>query len=78
MRVQYRCIKARMEFEPEYREYCSLGLQNCTGCQVAELRRITVTTEQMIEDDIHAEVYYDYTTGRTEKRGTGWTSNGLW
>ena len=63
MRVQYRCINARMEFEPEYREYCSLGLQNCTGCQVAELRRITVTTEQMIEDERHEWRVYDYTTG---------------
>ena len=63
MRVQYRCINARMDFEPEYREYCALGLQNCTGCQVAELRRITVTTEQMIEDERHEWRVYDYTTG---------------
>ena len=63
MRVQYRCINARMEFEPEYREYCSLGLQNCTGCQLAELRMIKVTAKQLIEDEKHEWRVYDYTTG---------------
>ena len=72
MRVQYRCINARMEFEPEYREYCAIGLQNCTGCKSVELRIVKVSANQLMEDDTHAEVYYDYTTGRTEKRGIGW------
>ena len=53
MRVQYRCINARMEFEPEYREYCAIGLDNCIGCKLVELRMVKVTQRQIDEDEKH-------------------------
>ncbi len=53
MRVQYRCTNARTSFEPEYREYCAIGLDNCIGCELAELRMIKVTQRQIDEDEKH-------------------------
>jgi hypothetical protein len=42
-----------LEFEPEYREYCAIGLDNCIGCELAELRMIKVTQRQIDEDEKH-------------------------
>ena len=67
MRVQYRCINARMEFDPAYREYCAIGLQSCIGCKLAELRMVTVTAKQQIEDDKYATTAYQFTTGMMER-----------
>ena len=67
MRVQYRCINARMEFEPEYREYCAIGLTQCTGCKLSKFRTVKVTAKQMIEDEKHETKAYDYTSGRLER-----------
>ena len=66
MKVQMRCTNARLDFDP-YREYCAIGLQNCTGCKLAELRTVTVTSKQMIEDEKYATTAYQFTNGRMER-----------
>ena len=66
MKIQHRCRHAKLDLEP-YREYCSLGLQNCVGCEMAELRTVKVTPKQMIEDARHETVMYDSTTGKLER-----------
>ena len=68
MRLQFRCTNARLYLDP-YREYCALGLTQCAFCDKADLRMVKVSAKQMIQDDKHREVYYDYTTGRDEVRG---------
>jgi len=42
-----------MSFEPEYREYCAIGLHDCTGCELVELRMVKVTQRQIAEDEKH-------------------------
>lgn len=66
MRVQYRCKHARISFDP-YREYCALGLQECGGCKQLELQIIEVSAETMIQDERHATIAYQYSTGTMEK-----------
>lgn len=66
MKVNFRCISARMSFDP-YREYCSLGFKNCAGCKFAILQTIRVSAETMIQDERHETKAYDYTTGRLER-----------
>ena len=66
MRVQFCCTNARLDLDP-YREYCAIGLQNCIGCQMAELRTVTVTANQMIKDEKYATTTYDFTSGRMER-----------
>ena len=66
MKIQSRCTNARLDLEP-YREYCSLGLDKCHGCVMADLQTIRVTAKQLIEDARHETVMYDSTTGKLER-----------
>ena len=67
MKVQFRCKHARLDLDP-YREYCALGLQDCTFCQQAEIVTVKQSVDQALEDAKHAEVFYNSTTGRLDYR----------
>ena len=65
--MHQHCINHRIAFDPDYREYCAIGLQSCAGCKLAELRTVTVTSKTMIEDEKHATTAYQFTNGRMER-----------
>ena len=52
MKLQFRCTNARLDLDP-YREYCAIGLDNCIGCKLVELRMVKVTQRQIDEDEKH-------------------------
>lgn len=69
------CRYFLIKFVPDYSEWCKIKNKkpDCReidgSCPLRQIIKIPPPTpHQMIEDDRHAEIYYDYGSGKTEKR----------
>ena len=63
--MQYRCTHARILFTPDYQEHC-VALDDkpqCNGCKLVELRTTHTSAKQIEDDERHATITFDYTTG---------------